>query len=574
MHRFARLIETLETAPNADRQAAALQSYFAAVPADDAAWAVFLLQGGRPCPAVPARRLAELAQRTAGIGPWLFEACRQAVGELAETIALVLPPAAQPAVAAGLASWITGCVLPLRGLPPAAQDAAVVAAWQPLDTDGRWLFTRLVGKGLRAESDTRLLSRVLAAQAGLDERRMAQRLAGWIDAGASPQAAHWQALVAPDKLGQLGWPLAFAETAPLAGAPEALGAAEDWLAQWLYDGVPVQAVKQQGQVWIWSADADLITEAVPEVATAALAWPDGTVLEGLLLAGPLGQLGPVALTRMRQLQHGRKPGRKPGGKPSRKQMTEAPLYLLVHDLLQQEGHDLRGLALQDRECRLQAAAGLLPATALQVAPVLEAETWAACRALHQAARQQAAQGLMLRRRAARRDAADAAAATTWLWRNRARQVLAVLSYVQAAAGAAAGPETRCSFALWNRAPADAAEVQAALDAIARREPQPPAALQLVTIAQLCPDLDEDESRELQRRIRLDTLFRAGPVRVLRPSMVFELAFDEARASPRHRSGVLLSGVRVLGWRPALALGAAGHLAQLHAAPSEPQAGSR
>lgn len=566
MHRFVRLVETLETAPDADRQARALQGYFAAASAEDAAWALYLLQGGKLGPAVPARRLAELAQRAAGVEPWLFEASHQAVGELAETIALILPPPAQPAAAAGLASWITACLLPLRGMPQVAQDAGIVAAWDVLDTDGRWLFTRLVGKGLRVEPGTRLLGRVLAAQAGLDERRMAQRLTAWMEAGAKPQAAHWQALMAPDTQGPLGWPLPFAETAPLAAAPEALGEVKDWLVQWLHDGVPVQAVKQQGQVWIWSADADLITEAVPEVAAAVLAWPDGTVLEGVLLAGPPGQPAPPALARLQRLRKGRK--------PTCKMMAEAPLTLLAHDLLQQAGCDLRGLSLQDRQGRLRAAAAMSPATALQVAPALQAESWAACRALHQAARQQAALGLMLRRRAVRGDAADPLDATTWQWRNQARQVLAVLSYVQAAGSAAAGPETRCSFALWNRAPADAAEVQAAREAIAGRAPQPASALQLVTIAQLCPELDVHQARELARRVQSDTLFRAGPVRVLRPSMVFELAFDDAQASPRRRSGVLLSGVRVLGWRPAVDVGAAGHLAQLHAAPSEPQVGSR
>ena len=556
MHGFAHLIEALDTRLSAEDQVAALIGYFDTAPPEDAAWAVHLLNGGRLAAAVPVGRLRALACREAHLAPWLFDACLQAAGDIAETLAHVLPPASQAADAKGLAPWINTRLQALRDLPTAQQDACIARVWDELDASGRFLFNRLVTGGPVAKLDPRLLLRALANHARLDERCLAPRLAGWAGLRTPPQASRWQALVARDTEGPLGWPLGFGARAPWRAAPEVQGRFQDWLVQWLHEGVRAQIVKQRGEVWIWTAENELVTDALPEVAEAARSWPDGTVLEGVLRIGMPDSPGRGDAARLRQ--------RMSCLRPSRKLLAEAPMGFVVHDLLQDRGGDLRPLPLRDRQERLHGAMRSAPGAALHPAPVLQLVSWAGCDAWHEAARQQGAQGLMLRHLATRRDGANLAEATTWVWRSDPLRVLAVLSYVQSRGPAKGNTDTLCSFAVWSRAPADEVEVQATLAAIARREAGRPAALQLVTITKISLGPDEMRAWDLDRWIQSTTLYRAGPVRVLRPTRVFELAFDEVQSSARHRCGLVLQGARVLNGRPEQPVRAAGHLAQLRA----------
>ena len=196
MRRFAELYDALDASTGTSDKVAALVRYFGQAPAEDAAWAVYFLAGGKPRQVLPTALLREVACQRAGIDDWLFEECYQAVGDLAETIAHVLPPG-QHVSNAGLAEWVEQRVLPLRGLAPGEQTARIVAAWDELDATGRFLLLKLIGGGFRVGVSKLLVQRALALHAGLDAKLVAQRLVGWTDARATPSAARLQALLAP-----------------------------------------------------------------------------------------------------------------------------------------------------------------------------------------------------------------------------------------------------------------------------------------------------------------------------------------------------------------------------------------
>ena len=195
MRRFAELYQSLDASTATNAKVAALAHYFAQAQAADAAWAVYFLAGGKPRQVLPTAVLRAAACRRAGVDDWLFEACYQAVGDLAETIALVLPPGEQVGDE-GLAVWIEQRLLPLRGLAPDEQMARIEAAWDELDAPGRFLLTKLIGGGFRVGVSKLLVQRALAEHAGLDAKLLAQRLMGWTDARATPSAARFAALVA------------------------------------------------------------------------------------------------------------------------------------------------------------------------------------------------------------------------------------------------------------------------------------------------------------------------------------------------------------------------------------------
>ena len=566
MRRFAALYQALDASTATGHKVEALRRYFAEAPPADAAWAVYFLAGGKPRQTVPTGLLRSLACQRAGIDDWLFEECYQAVGDLAETIAHVLPPGPGDS-GRGLADWVERRLLPLRTLAPEAQAEAIVACWDELDPDGRFLLTKLIGGGFRVGVSKLLVQRALAEQAGLDAKLVAQRMMGYTDKTARPDAAAYGRLVAPppvtgdDAAGDgseppTGQPFPFFLAHPLEGQladfEARLGPPSQWLVEWKYDGIRAQVVRRRGQAWVWSRGEELITDRFPEVSALAEAWPDGTVVDGEILVWKDGRPAPFTLLQQRI-------GRKT---LTKKVLAEAPAVFIAYDLLAERGRDLRDEPQHVRRAALEALASSLAAPSdllggvagtdvgLRVSPLVHGDSWPALAALREESRARGVEGFMLKHREARygqgrRKQDDLAGGTWWKWKIAPLSVDAVLIYAQAGHGRRASVYTDYTFAVWNRTPQDAAEAQAVLDAIERREPAQPGALQLVTFAKAYSGLSDAEFREVDRVIRQTTIEKFGPVRSVRPSLVFELGFEGINRSPRHKSGIAVRFPRML-----------------------------
>ena len=540
MRDFAALFEALDASTSTAAKVAALAAYFRAAPAADAAWAVYFLAGGKPRQVVPTALLRATACAAAGIDDWLFDECYQAVGDLAETIAHVLPAA--PGISTeGLAHWVEQRLLPLKGLPPAEQAARLRAAFDELDAAGRFLLVKLIGGGFRVGVSRLLVQRALAEACGLDPKTVAQRMMGWTDAKALPSAERYARLVAHDATPQAdpGHPYPFFLAHPLQtgvqGLEQALGPVDDWLAEWKYDGIRAQLVRRAGGTWIWSRGEELVTERFPEIVARAAVLPEGCVLDGEVLVWPEGAAAPASFHLLQQ-----RIGRKT---LTRKVLVEAPVRFVAYDLLEEDGADLRALPQAQRRERLLALAGR---AGLEVSPEVGAGGWPGLAALRETARARGVEGLMLKHRQARYGSGRTKAeGLWWKWKVDPYSVDAVLIYAQAGHGRRASVYTDYTFAVWNRAPADAAEAQAVVDAIGRREPARPEALQLVAFAKAYSGLSDAEFARVDRVIRATTLEKFGPVRSVRPSLVFELGFEGLNASPRHKSGIAVRFPRML-----------------------------
>ncbi len=541
MQSFAGLFEALDASTATADKVDALVRYFAQADGEDAAWAVYFLAGGKPRRLVPTAVMRDAACRLAGVDAWLFDACYQAVGDLAETIALILPPAGQAAAQPlGLAAWLNERLLPLRGLAGAEQSQRLAAYWGELDAAGRFLLVKLIGGGFRVGVGKLLVQRALAAWTGLDAQLLAQRLVGWTDARHTPSAARWRELVAAADSGggPTGQPYPFFLAHALQAEPQTLGALQDWLVEWKYDGMRAQIVKRAGQVWIWSRGEELVSERFPEVVAQAAALPEGTVLDGELLVWPAGSDTPGAFKTLQQrLNRKTLP---------RKLLADAPVVFVAYDLLEQAGQDLRVQPQAGRRARLES---LLSGGPLRLSPQVQAEDWTALATLRQQSRQRGVEGFMLKHLASRygsgRTKSDG---TWWKWKVEPLTVDAVLVYAQAGHGRRASVYTDYTFAVWSRAPAGAQEAQAVLEAITRRDPAPPAEspqLQLLPFAKAYSGLSDDEFKAVDRVIRATTLEKFGPVRSVRPTLVFELAFEGIDRSPRHKSGVAVRFPRML-----------------------------
>lgn len=551
MKHFARLFSELDSTTSTNAKVEALQRYFARTPAQDAAWAVYFLSGGKPRQVVKTAALRSMACELAGIEDWLFEACYQAVGDLAETIAYVLPLDFE-AVDRGLADWIENRLLPLRGLPEPEVALRVKSYWRELDPQGRFLLIKLVGGGFRVGVSKLLVQRALAAHSGVDGKRIAQRMMGYMDASVMPSAIKYEALVtdatgAEGDIRDAGQPYPFFLAHPLDTPLERLGAklgpVTDWQVEWKYDGIRGQIVKRAGQVWIWSRGEELVTERFPEIAALAQALPDGTVLDGEILVwlgsdAAAGETVPGRPASFALLQQ--RIGRKTLGK---KILADAPVVFMAYDLLELASQDLRAASQLERRQQL---VPLLAGTALKISPVERLPSWPAFAELRAESRERGVEGFMLKRLdAAYGTGRSKADGLWWKWKIEPMTIDCVLIYAQAGHGRRASLYTDYTFAVWSRAPRDADEAAAVVKAIAERVPAQADALQLVAFAKAYSGLTDEAFKRIDSVIRKTTLEKFGPVRSVKPTLVFELGFEGINRSPRHKSGIAVRFPRML-----------------------------
>jgi DNA ligase-1 len=541
MKQFSQLFAELDATTSTNAKVEALQRYFAAANPADAAWAVYFLAGGKPRQVAPMSVLAGLACEVAGIEWWLFDECYQAVGDLAETIAHVLPREAVLSDV-GLAEWVEERLLPLRGLPPEEIARRMRGYWSELDDTGRFLLTKLVGGGFRVGVSKLLVQRALAAHGGVDAKRVAQRMMGYTDGKVMPSAQRFAALVAQVEEGtetrhDEGQPYPFFLAHQLDGPAETfaprLGPVGEWQVEWKYDGIRGQIVKRSGKVWVWSRGEELVTERFPEIVALAQPLPDGTVLDGEIMVWKGGR--PAAFSLLQQ-----RIGRKT---LTKKVLEDAPVTFMVYDLLEQDGSDVRDLPQRERRARLEA---LLGGTAFKVSPIETASSWLDFARRRQQSRELGVEGFMLKRL----DAAYGTGRTKadglwWKWKIDPMTIDCVLVYAQAGHGRRASVYTDYTFAVWNREPASKEEADAVLEAIARKEPAQPGALQLVAFAKAYSGLTDEEFRQVDAIIRRNTLEKFGPVRSVKPTLVFELGFEGINRSPRHKSGIAVRFPRML-----------------------------
>jgi DNA ligase-1 len=506
---FAELYTALDETTATSEKTAALVAYFRTAPARDAAWAVHFLSGRRPKRLVGAAKLRVWAAEEAGVPDWLFEESYQAVGDLAETITLLLPDSGRSSDRP-LAEWVEGRLLELRDQDDAVQRAELVRAWRELGRRERYVWNKLLTGSFRVGASARLVVRALAEVSGVDEGTIAHRLMGaW-----EPIPEFYRRLMAPDtRDADVSRPYPFYLAYPLDQDPADLGAVGEWIAEWKWDGIRAQLIRRAGRTFLWSRGEELLSGRFPEVEEAAALLPEGTVLDGELLPWAGGAPLPFA-----QMQ--RRIGRKTLG---RKILSEVPVVLVAYDLLEAGGMDLRHLPFAERRDRLAALLGAVPSAGrLVLSPAVDAAAWSEVVAARARARNSGAEGLMLKRRASPygvgRRRGD-----WWKWKVEPHSVDAVLIYAQPGSGRRAGLYTDYTFGIWDGD-------------------------RLVPFAKAYTGLTDEEIQKVDAFIRRHTLEKFGPVRTVKPELVFELAFEGIQRSTRHKSGIAVRFPRMARWR--------------------------
>ncbi|MCA1826041.1 MAG: ATP-dependent DNA ligase [Myxococcales bacterium] len=512
MRRFAQLYDALDATTSTNAKVAAMQAYFADAPPADSAWGLFFLTGRRLKRLIAPRLLAVWGCERAQVPGWMAEECFSLVGDLAETVALMIDTAraerrarAEPP---SLSSLIEGTLLPLRDASEDEKRGAVMALWDSLERREMYLLAKLLTGEMRVGVSETLAIRALAQHAGLPPATVAHRLMGaW-----EPSAESFAALIrAGASDADVSRPYPFFLASPLEEEPESLGDRVSWLAEWKWDGIRAQIVRRSGGAYLWSRGEELITDRFPDLSGVWAALPEGTVLDGEVLAFEGGAPMPFSVLQ-------RRIGRQ---KLTERILAEAPAAFMAYDVLEHEGRDLRELSLRERRAILQPLVAER-SQRLGLSASIDAPSWEELRALRRGSRERGVEGLMLKRwdspYRVGRPRGD-----WWKWKIDPYSIDAVLVYAQPGHGRRATLMTDLTFAVWSEG-------------------------ELVPVAKAYSGLTDEEIDELDRWIRQNTLERFGPVRAVKPVHVFELHFEAIAESTRHKSGIAVRFPRIARWR--------------------------
>ena len=552
MKAFAELYSRLDATTSSNAKLAAMRDYFANVPPQDAAWAVYFLSGGRPRQLVPTKLLREQAMTLGKLPEWLFEESYQAVGDLAETLALLLPEAQRDSDE-GLAVWMDEKLLPLRGLPPKELAERLPTFWEQLDRVSLMVCIKLITGSFRVGVSKLLVTRALAAMADIDSKRLAQRLVGYTDLSHRPSAEGFLKLIAAesdDEHAQRGgqpYPFFLAHTLqqPVDQFETLLGPAQNWQVEWKWDGIRAQLVKREGRLWIWSRGEELVTDRFPELHSLVQSLPDGTVIDGEIVVWKTPQpsatdesafaLSAESPPDAEQVQPSVQPfallqqriGRKTLGK---KILEEVPVVVLAYDLLEWQDHDWRSRPQHERRAQLDQVIKTCQSPVLLPSPVISGKDWLDLSEQREASRSLGVEGMMLKAR----DSLYGVGRTKdmgvwWKWKVDPFSVDAVLIYAQRGHGRRASLYSDYTFAVWDGPPESSQRT-------------------LVPFAKAYSGLTDEEMRKVDAIVRKTTVEKFGPVSSVTPSLVFELGFEGIALSKRHKSGIAVRFPRMLRWR--------------------------
>jgi DNA ligase 1 len=507
MKDFVALFNRLDQSNKTSDKLQALKSYFLTANDPDKMWTLALFTHRRPKRQVTTRLLREWCCSYAQIPDWLFEESYQTVGDLAETIALLLPLPSNTSDYS-LSEWITW-LMNLEGLEEEEKKERILTAWASLEKEERFIFTKLITGGFRVGVSQQLVVQALADVLEVEKTDLTHRLMGdW-----NPLKNNFHdLLLTSNQSDDLSRPYPFYLAHPVEASLMESEHPVDWQVEWKWDGIRGQLIKRNGEIFIWSRGEELVTEKFPELVEAASFLPDNVVLDGEILCfeGALPLPFGILQTRI---------GRK---NLSKKILQEAPVSFFAYDLLELEGKDFRTQALTVRRAHLEELLLGIPTTRLQLSPTVEAESWAALEKIRESSRERMAEGFMLKRKNSSYEVGRKRG-NWWKWKIDPLTIDGILIYAQKGHGRRADLFTDFTLAVWEGD-------------------------KLVPFTKAYSGLTDAELKEADQYIKKNTVEKFGPVRTVKPGLVFEIAFEGIQESPRHKSGIALRFPRINRWR--------------------------
>lgn len=508
MRRFTQLIQQLETSNKTNDKIAALVSYFSTADEKDKPFVIAMFTGKKPKRPVPTALIRQWATELSDIPAWLFAESYHSVGDLSETIALVLPPAAHR-TDRKLHEWINDLAA-LNGKNDEAKKEFILYAWDNLDTQERFIFNKLISGNFRIGVSNKMLVNAISKQSDTESNKIMHSIMGkW-----NPGDITYQELIAGAHVNtDNSWPYPFCLAYALEAEPAGLGGTEEWQAEWKWDGIRGQIVKRNGELFIWSRGEELVTDQFPELHFLRDELPDGTVIDGEILSVKDGEVQAFSILQQRL-------NRKIINKS---QLKDAPIGFYIYDLLEYKGEDIRTEPLSERRRLLeQIVSGISNNDVAVLSPVITFNDWEELAEVRKGSRENNSEGIMLKKLSSfyhsGRKRGD-----WWKWKINPYTVDTVMIYAQKGSGRRANHFTDYTFAV--------------------RDGE-----SLVTVAKAYSGLTDKEIKEVDSFVKKNAIEKFGPVRTVKPELVFEIAFEGIAESKRHKAGLALRFPRIARWR--------------------------
>ena len=517
MKQFATLVNILGTSTKTNDKLQALQNYFDVAADKDKVWVIAIFSGRRPKRIINSTILQSWCMEIVQITPWLFDECYHTVGDLAETIALLLPePETQTTFTAEhTLAYYLDTFIKLEKEEESVKKQFIIGSWEQMDRNEKFVFNKLITGGFRIGVSQKMMVNALAKTNKISPSIIAHRISGnWDAATTGYDNLLSEAAAATDFSKPYPFYLAYAVEDDL----KQLSEEDQWQAEWKWDGIRGQIIKRNNEFFVWSRGEELMTEKFPEYDAFKNELPDGTVIDGeiISLAAPAenGQFKPLPFAAL-QTRIGRK-------NITKKQLTEAPVGFIAYDLLEYKGEDIRYKTMVERRILLEEIIAFTNHPTIHISPIIDFKTWDELREIRTGSRDMGSEGIMLKRKNSPyqvgRKRGD-----WWKWKIDPLTIDAVMIYAQKGHGRRSNLYTDYTFAVKDGD-------------------------KLVSFTKAYSGLTDKEFAQVDAFVKRNSIEKFGPVRTVKPELVFEIAFEGIAASNRHKSGVALRFPRMSKWR--------------------------
>ena len=509
MKQFSSLVNILGTSTKTTDKLNALSQYFSSADNKDKVWLIALFSGRRPKRIVGAALLQQWCCEITNLPAWLFEESYHTVGDLAETIALLLPEPADENSDINSLSFYLEKIIALEKADEQTKKKFITDRWLQISKDEKFVFNKLLTGGFRIGVSQKVIVNALAKTLKIDPSVIAHRISGKWD----PVTTEFTDLLSEESTNiDYSKPYPFYLAYALEDIPENLGDPGGWQAEWKWDGIRGQMIKRNNELFVWSRGEELMTEKFPEYSLLNELLPNGLVLDGEIIPFNGKEVLPFAILQTRI-------GRK---NITKKQLTEAPIAFFAYDVLEYNGEDYRTKTMLERRTTLENIVQQANHNSLQLSPVIAFNNWEELQNTRTRSRSMNAEGIMLKRKSSTyqvgRKVGD-----WWKWKIDALTIDAVMIYAQKGHGRRSNLYTDYTFAVKDGD-------------------------QLVTFTKAYSGLTDKEFNEVDYFVKRNSIEKFGPVRTVKPELVFEIAFEGIAASKRHKSGVALRFPRMHRWR--------------------------
>ena len=517
MKKFAALIMKLATSTKTTVKQAAIITYLLEADSTDKIWLIALFTGRRPRRTIASSLLRATCMQVANIEPWLFEECYHTVGDLAETIALLIPQQntnSSDGDQYSLSHYMT-LLSKIGKENDASKQTFITDAWAKMDANEIFVFNKLMTGGFRIGVSQKQMVNAIAKVTTVSPSIIAHRIMGsWL-----PATTSFEELISVEhNAADFSKPYPFYLAYALENEVQQLTHVNQWQAEWKWDGIRGQIIKRNNELFVWSRGEELMTDKFPEYNVLVDAMPNGTVIDGeiicLTTSTDNNTFTPLPFSVL-QTRIGRK-------NITSKELKNAPVGFIAYDLIEENNEDCRMHTLTERRSKLEALLAQMQIPLIHLSPIISFESWDELVATRKISRDKGSEGIMLKRKdSIYRDGRKKG--DWWKWKIDPLTIDAVLIYAQKGSGRRSNLYTDYSFAVRD-------------------------GNELVTFAKAYSGLTDKEIAAVDNFVKKNSIEKFGPVRTVKPELVFELAFEGIAASKRHKSGVALRFPRMSRWR--------------------------